>query len=141
DADEAGVAPGGFVDPTTREPLLTWDEALDQLDHIDPDAVVDTVRPRHVVRFGERMDVKGVLAGSPQAEQCIGYLVKYLVKDLGDDLDPVHHIDSPDFQQDADDEGPGLADRKAAAARRAEHVARLMEALRWEPCSPSCPNW
>jgi hypothetical protein len=137
DADEAGVAPGGFVDPTTRGPLLTWDEALDQLDHIDPDAVVDTVRPRHVVRFGERMDVKGVLAGSPQAEQCIGYLVKYLVKDLGDDLGPADHTD--DTQ--ADDGEPVPADVKAAAARRADHVARLVEALGWEPCSPSCPNW
>src|SRR5206468_10736349 len=32
-------------------------------------------------------------------------------------------------------------DAKAAAARRADHIARLVEALRWEPCSPSCPNW
>jgi hypothetical protein len=29
----------------------------------------------------------------------------------------------------------------AAKSRRAEHVARLVEALRFEPCSPSCPNW
>jgi hypothetical protein len=107
------------------------------MDHVDPYATVDTARPRHVVRFGEQVDVKGVLAGSPEAEQCIGYLVKYLVKDLGDDLDPIPHIDD-----DHDDHGgEGLADRKAAAARRADHVGRLVEALRWERCSPSCPNW
>jgi hypothetical protein len=35
----------------------------------------------------------------------------------------------------------GLRPAPAAAARRADHVARLVEALRWEPCSPSCPNW
>jgi hypothetical protein len=92
DVDQAGVAAGGIVDPVTREPLLTWDEALDQLDHIDPDAVVDKVRPRHVVRFGEQIDARSVLAGSPEAERCIGHLVKY-VKDLGKDLDPVPVID------------------------------------------------
>jgi hypothetical protein len=91
-----------------------------------------------VVRFGEQVDVKGVIAGSPEAERCIGYLVKYLVKDLGDDLDLT---DLTTDEHDQDDEGPGLADLKAAAARRADHVARLVEALRWEPCSPSCPNW
>jgi hypothetical protein len=74
------------------------------------------------------------------AEQCIGYLVKYLVKDLGDDLGPIPRVDL-DGEQNCDDEGAGLAERKAAAARRADHVARLVEALRWEPCSPSCPNW
>ena len=39
------------------------------------------------------------------------------------------------------DERSGARRRKAAAARRADHVARVVEALRWEPCSPSCPNW
>ena len=130
---------GGFVDPATGEPLPTWDEALDALEP-GPDDVVDTAEPRHVVRFGEQLDVKGVLAGSPEAERCIGYLVKYLVKDLGDDLDPEPHIDQPQTTRTNDDR-PVPADAKAAAARRADHVARLVEALRWEPCSPSCPNW
>ncbi len=80
--DTANDGDGGYVDPDTRQPLLTWDEALDDLSpDVDPDA-----EPRHVARFGEQVDVKGVLAGSPEAERCIGYLVKYLVKDLGDDL-------------------------------------------------------
>src|SRR3954452_16641744 len=64
--------------------------------------------------------------------------MKYVDKGLGDDVDPLPHIDEHEHDQD---EGAGLADRKAAAARRADHVARLVEALRWEPCSPSCPNW
>jgi hypothetical protein len=129
---------GGFADPATGVSLQTWDEALDALDHIDPDALTDDASPRHVIRFGEQLDVKGVLAGSHEAERCIGYLVKYLVKDLGDDLDPLPHIDAA---PEDDDRGPRLADRKATAARRADHVARLVEALRWERCSPSCPNW
>uniref|UniRef100_UPI000AAB13C0 replication initiator n=1 Tax=Nonomuraea pusilla TaxID=46177 RepID=UPI000AAB13C0 len=42
------------------------------------------------------------------------YLSKYLTKSLGESLD------SP--------------------ARR-HHAARFVEALRYEPCSPTCPNW
>ncbi|SEH00486.1 hypothetical protein SAMN05444920_116221 [Nonomuraea solani] len=45
----------GYVDPDTGEVLRTWDEALDQLGD----------EPMHVIRFGDQVDVKGVLAGSP----------------------------------------------------------------------------
>jgi hypothetical protein len=125
-----------YVDPDTGVPLPTWEEALDALD-ADPDA-----QPYHVVRFGGQVDVKGVLAGSPVAEECIGYLVKYLVKDLGDDLTPVGR---DDFGDKADGvtpaNTPALADVKASAARRADHISRLVEVLRWEPCSPHCANW
>jgi hypothetical protein len=31
-----------------------------------------------VARFGAQFDAQGVLAGSPQAARCIGYLTKYL---------------------------------------------------------------
>jgi hypothetical protein len=138
---------GTYVDPDTRVPLPTWEEALDALDHAidnDPDA-----QPYHVARFGPQVDVKGVLAGSPQAEQCIGYLVKYLVKDLGDDLTPTgrERLDDLDGLEDGDVESEGLtpvntlADAKASAARRADHISRLVEVLRWEPCSPECANW
>src|SRR4051794_27479779 len=51
DVETAGAATGGFVGPITRDPLLTWEQALDRLDHIDPEAVVDTTRPRHGVRI------------------------------------------------------------------------------------------
>jgi hypothetical protein len=128
-AQDPEAAPGGFIDPITRERLMTWEQALDAV-AADPDA-----QPRHVAVFGEQVDVKGVIAGSPQAEQCIGYLVKYLVKDLGADLDP-----TPDADPDEANEG-APTDVKAAKARRAEHIAGLVEVLRFEPCSPSCPNW
>ena len=48
--------------------------------------------------------------------RCIGYLTKYLTKQLGD----CHHPDT-DPQR--------------------EHVDRLADALRFEPCSPTCANW
>jgi hypothetical protein len=122
----------GYVDPDTRQQLVTWDQALDEV-NADPDA-----EPMHVVRFGTQVDVKGVLAGSEQAEKSIGYLVK----DLGEDLSSpagAHPVD-----QDADGPAARRSDipaRKAAAARRADHIDRLVEALRFEPCAPTCANW
>ena len=64
----------------------------------------------------QRFDAQGVLAGSRDASRCIGYLTKYLTKHLGD-----CHQASTDAQ--------------------ADHAARLADALRYEPCSPTCANW
>ena len=100
----------GYLDPDTGEVLPTWDEALDQLD-ADEDA-----EPLHVLRFGDQMDIQSVLAGTPDADQLIRYLSKYLTKSLGDALG----TDNPAQRQ---------------------HAERLLEALRFEPCSPTCPNW
>ena len=72
--------------------------------------------PLHVARFGARFDAQGVLAGSRDASRCIGYLTKYLTKHLGD----CH---------------------QAATDAQADHAARLADALRYEPCSPTCANW
>jgi DNA segregation ATPase FtsK/SpoIIIE, S-DNA-T family len=58
----------------------------------------------------------GVLAGSRDASRCIGYLTKYLTKHLGD----CH---------------------QAATDAQAAHAGRLADALRYEPCSPTCANW
>ncbi|MGW4666933.1 replication initiator [Streptosporangium sandarakinum] len=101
---------GDYLDPATGELLPTWDEALDRLD------TGDDAEPLHVIRFGDQIDAQGVLAGTPDADQCIRYLSKYLTKSLGETL----ATDDP--------------------ARR-DHAARLVEALRYEPCSPACPNW
>ena len=70
----------------------------------------------HVARFGERFDAQGVLSGSSDAARCIGYLTKYLTKQVAD-----CHQAASDAQRD--------------------HVDRLAEALRYEPCSPRCANW
>jgi hypothetical protein len=61
-----------YVDPPTREPLPTWDEALDDIGD----------EPEHVARFGAQVHAEGVLGGTPQADKLIGYLTKYLTKSV-----------------------------------------------------------
>ena len=99
---------GTYLDPATGEVLPTWDDALD--------AIGDQDEPLHVARFGDRFDAQGVLAGSKDAARCIGYLTKYLTKQVAD-----CHQAASDAQQ--------------------AHIDRLAEALRYEPCSPRCANW
>ena len=97
-----------YLDPATGEVLPTWDEALD--------GIGDTDEPLHLARFGDRFDAQGVLAGSKDANRCIGYVTKYLTKHVGD-----CHEATTDIQR--------------------AHVERLADALRYEPCSPTCANW
>ncbi|MEU4228914.1 replication initiator [Nonomuraea sp. NPDC026600] len=100
----------GYLDPATGEVLPTWEEALDQLDHDQ------AAEPLHVSRFGVQVDVQGVLAGTPDSDQCIRYLSKYLTKSINDSLHPGDQAHK-------------------------DHAARMGKALRFEPCSPTCPNW
>lgn len=72
--------------------------------------------PMHVVQFGSQADIQGLLAGSPDANRRIGYITKYLMKSI----DECHSAESQ---------------------RQAHHIDRLVEALRYEPCSPTCANW
>jgi hypothetical protein len=67
-------------------------------------------------RRRRRLEGEGVLASSRDSARCIGYLTKYLVKDLG-----TCHSPDTDAQR--------------------EHADRLAAALRYEPCSPTCANW
>ena len=97
-----------YLDPATGEFLPTWDEALDAIGPVDP--------PRHVTRFGPKFDAQGVLAGSKDAARCIGYLTKYLTKQLGQCHEP-------------------------ASGPERSHGARLVAALEYEPCSPTSANW
>jgi hypothetical protein len=99
---------GNYLDPATGEGLQTWDEALDAIGPND--------QPRHVARFGPKFDAQGVLAGSKDANKCIGYLTKYLTKQVAE-----CHVPETDAQR--------------------AHTDRLAEALRYEPCSPTCANW
>ena len=99
---------GNYLDPATGEVLQTWDNALDAIGSAD--------QPRHVARFGSKFDAQGVLAGSKDAEKCIGYLTKYLTKQVAD-----CHVPETEAQR--------------------AHADRLAEALRYEPCSPTCANW
>jgi hypothetical protein len=81
------------------------------LDNIGPQD-----EPLHVARFGPKFDAQGVLAGSKDSGRCIKYLTKYLTMHLS---------------------GCHQADTDAQAS----HADKLMEALRYEPCSPGCANW
>jgi Replication initiator protein, pSAM2 len=102
----------GYVDPATGAVLSTWDEALDAVDD-DPEA-----EPAHVVRFGDQDDIQGLLAGTPGADRAIGYLCKYLTKDIAATYD----------------------DTDTTPAREA-HIDRLAQEVRWLPCAPTCANW
>jgi hypothetical protein len=107
--------------------LPVWDEEAGA--YLDPetgevlptwdqslDAIGDGDEPQHVAQFGQRFDAQDVLAGSKDASRCIGYLTKYLTKHLG-------HC------------------HQGATGAQADHAARLADALRYEPCSPTCANW
>jgi hypothetical protein len=101
----------GYIDTGAGVVLPTWAEALDG----DPGAA-----PLHVARFGSQIDIRGMLGGTADADRCIGYLAKYLTKSVGTGA---------------------LAEGGAKGRGRRDHVARLLEALRYEPCSPGCANW
>jgi replication initiator protein RepSA len=62
-----------FVDPDTRQPLTTWTDAIEDLEH-----------PAHVVTFGRQVHSKGILGGTEEAGRHIGYLTKYLTKATGE---------------------------------------------------------
>jgi replication initiator protein RepSA len=99
---------GNYLDPATGEVLQAWEDALDAIGPHD--------EPRHVARFGPKFNAQGVLAGSKDANKCIGYLTKYLTKQVAE-----CHVPETDAQR--------------------AHADRLAEALRYEPCSPTCANW
>jgi hypothetical protein len=103
--DEYGCT---YVDPHTGEVLTTWDQALDSIGPQDD--------PWHVARFGRKFHAEGVLAGSKDANKCIGYMTKYITKNVAD-----CHAPETDAQR--------------------AHMSRLAEALWFEPCSPTCANW
>jgi hypothetical protein len=61
---------------------------------------------------------RATLAGTPDADRRIGYLCKYLTKDIAATYD----------------DGEPSPEREA-------HIERLAEEVRWLPCSPTCANW
>lgn len=102
-----------YLDPATREPLPTWDEAMRELD-ADPDA-----KPVHTIGFGRQVDIKGLLGGTPDADRTVRYLTKYLTKSIADTYT------QPDVYDAAYD----------------GHIERLHEQVQVLPCSPACSNW
>jgi hypothetical protein len=107
--------------------LPVWHEASGN--YLDPvtgevlptwDQALDGIGPQdaplHVARFGAKFDAQGVLGGSKDSGRCIRYLTKYLTKQISG-----CHTAETDAQQ--------------------RHADRLLDALRYEPCSPQCANW
>jgi hypothetical protein len=94
-----------FIDRDTRQPLASWDDAVDQVE-----------RPAHVVTFGQQVHSKGILGGTEEAGRHIGYLTKYLCKNVAEIV-----------TQDTD-------------AQR-QHADRLHRELAVTPCSPRCAAW
>ncbi|WP_433243019.1 replication initiator [Actinomadura nitritigenes] len=85
-------------------------------DALDAIGLDEDAEPLHVMRFGRQIDAQGVMADSDQSRRLIGYLTKYLVK--------------------------GVAEcHEAETEAQREHVDRMAETLRFEPCSPTCANW
>lgn len=100
------------VDPETGQPVAvpTFTEILDVMDSCDD------LEPAHVIRFGNQVDIKGILGGTEEAGRHIGYLTKYLTKSIADVIEP-------------------------ASDAAAEHYDRLHAELGRTPCSPSCGIW
>ncbi|MDN5795881.1 MAG: replication initiation protein [Intrasporangium sp.] len=59
-----------YLDPATKWPLRTWDDALRELDD-DLDA-----KPAHTLGFGRQLDIQGLLGGTPDADRSVRYLTK-----------------------------------------------------------------
>ena len=109
---------GRYVDRTTGVLLPTWDEALADIG-ADPSAT-----PAHVLQLGTQLDYQGIIndAGDGRRDRvgkAIGYLTKYLVKDINET-----------YGNPAELTGPQL-----------RHMATLHHHVRWLPCSPECSNW
>ena len=104
---------GAYRDPDTHQALKTWQEALAELDQ-NPDA-----KPAHVMRLGSQVDVKGILAGTKDADRTISYLTKYLAKSMS----------AP------------MGDGQESGSPAAKHHDRLAAEVRCLPCTPGCGNW
>ncbi|MFI6870861.1 replication initiator [Nocardia sp. NPDC050406] len=101
-----------FVDPRTRRPLHSFDDALDVI------GSVDDIEPAHTVRFGAQVDprhIQGIVPGD-QANKAVRYVTKYLTKAVGEVL-------------------------RSDSARVLAHYDRLHQELKITPCSPRCPVW
>jgi hypothetical protein len=104
---------GDYIDADTGEVLLTWQQALD---HVEND---QEAQPANVMRFGQQIDMAGIIAPSSDADRAVRYLTKYLTKSIAD-----AHVDAAE-----------------AEPRYAAHIERLHDELRYLPCSPACANW
>jgi len=71
------------------------------------------------MRLGAQVDVKGILAGTRDADRTIGYLTKYLAKSMA----------AP------------MGEGQQSGGPAADHLDRLAAEVPWLPCTPGCGNW
>ena len=102
-----------YIDPVSGRALPTWRESTS-----------DLTEPAHVTCFGRQIDIKGLLAGDPDADRTVRYLCKYLTKSVAGGY----------VSDEAGNGGGG-----SAGYRR--HIDRLHEEVRWLPCGSRCANW
>jgi len=100
---------GQYVDPATGESLPSWEEATK-----------DLVEPAHVARLGVQIDIKGLLGGTQDSHRAVGYLCKYLTKNVADTYTDEHGSHADAYQR---------------------HIDRLHREAETLPCSPTCANW
>ena len=100
-----------YVDPDTLVPLVSWDAAMDAT--YEPDA-----EAAHVLYLGEQVDMQGLLPDTQLADNRVGYICKYLTKNIAEAYDP-----------------------DTMSRRQRTHLNRLHREVRWLPCCPECPNW
>ena len=71
------------------------------------------------MRLGQQVDIKGIVAGTPDADRAVRYLTKYLTKAVAETY----------------------ADGDGTDAAYEDHIDRLHDEVRWLPCSRECANW
>ncbi|HZM76711.1 MAG TPA: replication initiator [Candidatus Limnocylindrales bacterium] len=74
------VETASYVDPQTKQPLPTWDDAILATTGMDSE-------PACVIRLG-KVDPRGITGGTRDAERSIRYVTKYLTKDLAEQAAP-----------------------------------------------------
>jgi len=100
---------GQYADPATGEALPAWEEAIENL-----------TEPAHVARLGIQIDMKGLLGGTQDSHRAVGYLCKYLTKNVVDTYSAEHASHADAYQR---------------------HIDRLHREVETLPCSPACANW
>ena len=65
------------------------------------------------MRLGQQVDIKGIVAGTPDADRAVRYLTKYLTKAVAETY----------------------ADGDGTDAAYEDHIDRLHDEVRWLPCS------
>ena len=137
---------GGYTCPYLGHLLPTWEQALDDLDdQLDADPAME---PAHVVRFGAQADYQWFIPDSRRTDKRVGYVTKYLTKDLSATYGDRDSINATAGRPPGPADGPGplaallarmrelAALRHPAPGRRARHGSRCLPETGARPGEP-----